>query len=230
MYVIQLFDEYWLRDANDHIDEVYDLEAATQFKTKKAAKALIASVTLSEYCKIQKYADILPDFLEWKKNGMVRREIPKITEESRKYDGEGLEEVIAFHKYHHTHQQEIRYKDYATWPDVEDFLECFYKTGHYHSMDATETMTTFSVKVNQTAEYEIFKKELELLVPHVTWFDDGYACMSIFDHECSEYESRYFLFNKDEDKHVIRNHRGSELYSGTLEECFYRISGRYYYE
>jgi hypothetical protein len=230
-YVIQMFDDFWLRDGDGQVEEIHDLEAATKFKTKKAAKEVIDSITFAEYCKIKKLSEVLPKFLEWKQGGMVRREIPKISGMSRKYDGEGLEEVIAFHKYHHDHEQEVRYEDYRTWPNVDRFLECFYKMERYHSADYTKTMDTFQMKVERTAAYTTFKKELKLLLPHITHIgEDGFAIMSIFDHECSAYESRYFLYNGDKDEHHIKNHYDRVLFTGTLKQCFEEIRARYYYE
>ena len=53
IYVIQIFDDYWVRDGEGQVEEIHDLEAATQFKTKKAAKEVISSLTYAEYCKIK---------------------------------------------------------------------------------------------------------------------------------------------------------------------------------
>ena len=94
-------------------------------------------------------------------------------------------------------------------------------------------MDTFKLKVERAAEYITFKKELKILLPHITHIDeDGFAIMSIFDHECSEYESRYFLYDKDpaKDEHHIKNHYDRVLFSGTLKQCFEEIRTRYYYE
>lgn len=230
MYVIQMFDEYWLRDREGLVEEINDLEAATKFKTKKAAKEVINSTTFAKYCSIKKLSEVLPEFLTWKEQGMVRREIPKITSMSQKYDGEGLEEVIAFHKYHKDHEQKVRYEDWRTWPNVGHFLECFYDMERYNSADHTKTMDSFKVKVERTAEYETFEKELKILLPHITYIDDDrFAVMSIFDYELSEYESRYFLYNIDKDEHRIKNHYDNILFTGTLKECFEEIRTRYYY-
>lgn len=231
MYVIQLLDDYWVRDGEGQIEEIHDLESATKFKTKKAAKEVVSSLTYAEYCKIKKLSDVLPEFLEWKQRGMVRRVIPKISNWSRKYNKDGLEEVIAFHKYHKDNEQEIRFEDYTTWPNVGHFLKCFYEMVRYNSADYTKTMDTFSLMVERTAEYQTFKKELKILLPHITHIDkDGFAIMSIFDHELSEYESRYFLYSKDKDEHYIKNHHDRELFTGTLKQCFDRIQQVYYYE
>jgi hypothetical protein len=233
MYVIQLFEDYWLRDGEGQVEEINDLEAATKFKTKKAAKEVVSSITFSEYCKIKNLSDVLPEFLEWKQRGMVRREIPKISKKSRKYDGEGLEEVIAFHKYHKDHEREVRHEDWSTWPNVGHFLECFHDMERYHSEDYTKTMDTFKLKVERTAEYKTFKKELKILLPHITHIDeDGFAIMSIFDHELSYHETRYFLYDKNsvKDEHHIKNHYDHVLFSGTLKQCFEEIRTRYYYE
>jgi hypothetical protein len=103
----------------------------------------------------------------------------------------------------------------------------------YNSADYTKTMDTFKLKVERAAEYITFKKELKILLPHITHIDeDGFAIMSIFDHECSEFESRYFLYNKDpaKDEHHIKNHYDRILFKGTLKQCFEEIRTRYYYE
>lgn len=231
MYVIQIFDDYWIRDGDGQVEEIHDLEAATQFKTKKAAKEVVNSITHAEYCKIKKLSDELPTFLEWKQDGMVRRELPKISKMSRKYNKEGLKEVIAFHKYHRDHEDEIRSEDWRTWPNVGHFLECFYDMERYNSEDYATTTDTFKVKVERTAEYKTFKKELKLLLPHITHIDkDGFATMSIFDHELSFHETRYFLYDKDKDEHHIKNHYGRMLFTGTMKQCFEEIRARYYYE
>ena len=229
-YVVKMFEEYWLRVCEDHMEELYDLEKATVFNTKKAAKNAINDFNMVEYCEILKLEEELPKFLEWKAGGMIRRSLPKLNKSySRPYNGEGLEDVIDWHLYLKEHEDEISYTDYKTWPDVHEFLDNFYKTESYWEGDYGKLVHSFKLMVSKEANYSKFKKELNKLTPYVSYKEDDYLIFSIFDHELSEYESRYFHYKSDKDCKIMDD-RGNTKLKGTLKECFNKIKQYYYYE
>ncbi len=248
-YIISLFKNiegrgYFFRDAGDHVEEIYDLEKATIFSSKKAAEEAVKSTKMEEYCKIEKYDDLIEEFLKWKEAGMVRRTIPKINKKvSRPYNGEGLEEVIEFKKYHHTHEAEITYEHWKTWPYLSKFLDNFYDHEFYTNRNYTESYMTFKIKIERNkSSFEKFKEEFDRLIPHVTYkipgeTNDGipveYLCFSIFEHTCSEHGIYNFYFNTFEDKHkIVKTTYGHtrDYFQGTFEECYNEIKSELYYD
>lgn len=228
-----MFDQYWMVDKGDSIEEVYDLECATRFKTKKEAKALIDDTKYEEYCEVVKYDDVIGDFMEWKNAGMVRRHISKIDRSySRPFDKDkdDLESVINFYKFHTENEDSVKFSDYTTWPNLDFFLKNFYHLNSYYTDGMSDKLMSAQLMVNKNADFDTFKKEVELMSQYVTFMDDDGLCVfDIFEHTLSEFDSYYFHYNKNEDKHKIVG-RYRKMFSGSLEKCFEEIKREYYYE
>lgn len=225
MYVIKLFENWWVREVDQEVfHEIYDLEKATQYKTKKEAKAFLENITLSEYAEIVKYEDEIDKFLQWKEQGMIRRVLSM--RKSKAYNGEGLKEVIQFHKNNYLDDMSVDYEDYKTWPKINNFMTYFYDIEAYHNKNEFEGLEfTFQIKVEKDCLFSQFKKEIKQLEKHVTYIDDdGYMVFPIFDKDLSQFGTRHFLYNPNEDKHKV------EHFEGTLKQCFEHIKKHYYYE
>lgn len=228
-WVIQLFKEYWVKEQDNCCLEIYDLEQATQYNTKKEASEFINKTNFVQYSKILRYNDVIEKFLEWKNSGMIRREIPLIT--SSKYNGEGLDDVIKFHINHVENENTVSYEDYQTWPNFDKFLIHFYDLQSYHNNDYSELYHTFRLKFDKDGcNFNKFKEELEKLIPYVTYVDaGGDLIFPIFDKDLSEFGTRYFYYNPREDKHTLYE-SSYRQHKGNLKQIFDIIKNHYYYE
>ena len=237
-YVIKMFEEYYFRDAGDCVEELYDLEQATIFTSKKSAKEAIHTLAgMGDYCDILKFDDIIEDFRKWKDAGMVRRTLHKVDEsKSKKYDGEGLEEVIE-HRIWAFNNPQSRYEDAKTWPDVGHFLENFYDTEFYSNHDYTERYMSFQIKLHkQKSVFSKFKEEMEKLLPHVTYVDEdgeGYKIFRVFEHTLGEHGIYSFYYDESQDFHkIVKTTYGSDrdTFKGTLKQCFEKLKKYHYKE
>ena len=230
-YVVKMFDQYWLRECEDHMEEIYDLEQATQYDSKDAAKSAIGRFTYGEYCKIVQYKRALVSFKKWRGAGMIRRELPLVSEDwNRPFnpDVDGLLEVIKFKLFVAENEMQVTQENYNTWPDsLNEYLSCFYdKESYYEDMDTGKLGHTFQIMVTPgKATFEEFKAQLETLMPYVSYKDDdGWLIFPIFDKDLSAYGTRYLHYDPvTEMAHV-------EDYQGNLEDCFGAIERYYYYE
>lgn len=231
-YVIRSFDRYWLMNREDEISEVHDLMFATTFKRKKDAQAVIDSISIGEYCEIVELTDDLVRANdEWISQGMIRRTIPKFT--STKYNGEGVEEVIKFYRFHIQNEAKVAYEDYKTWPIVGDFLDNFYDCVFFRDEDGNSSGSV-QIKVERDkSTFEDFEDELEIVKPfvdRVTELDGKeYKIFPIFDHELSCHETRNLLYHDHNDCKISGRFDRHHL-SGTLEECYNLIKRSFYYE
>ena len=228
-WVIKLFEQYWVKEQESSCLEIYDLEQATQYDTKKSAQDFINKTRMAEHSIIVKYDDVISEFLEWKKNGMIRRTIP-LTISSR-YNGEGMDDVIKFHLFTRGHEMAITHEDYMTWPNINKFTKHFGKIIFVDSDDYSELYCSFDIKLNRDDyDFEVFKNELNKLIPYVSYKDAGGRLIFwIMDKDLSEFGTRYLYYNTKEDKHVIYESRFVE-HKGTLKQLFDIIRKDYYYE
>jgi hypothetical protein len=230
-YVIKAFDKYFIRDAGNCLDEIYDLYQATIYESVQDAKKVFASCTYSEYFKIEEYDSVKKEFDEWKAGGMVRRKLSKIDKEmSRKYNGEPLEEVIKFFIYHHANEDKVRQKDYSTWPDLYLLSKILMGTESYSDRDYTNSWITFKISVKKDVSFTDFKQDIDLALKYTTFKKNGFYIFHIMDHELSRYECRYLHIHESEDRAQIVNHRERIKFDGSIEECFKEIKEQYYYD
>lgn len=228
-YVIKMFNQYYLRDCGDFFEEIYDLEQATIFSSKKKAIACVLDSTYSSNSEVFLLDDILPEFLLWKKSGMVRRNLPKINRlVSRPYNGEGMDEVLKFTSYMFMNENKVDYDDYCTWPKLREVTKFIFDK-ECHSIDGKREIT-FSIAVSQDDDdYRLLEDEIKLTIPYITYRVDGNPHISIFDHTLSEFGSYYLIYNEIDNSHTITTGAGSILFSGTFEEVFIHIKNHYYY-
>jgi len=86
MYIIKVFDQYFLKDDGDYVIETHSPILATDFKTKKEAKDYVAKNTeWKEYATIVKRTQKMVDEFNAWLSTMQRRRIEKI-DRSSKYD------------------------------------------------------------------------------------------------------------------------------------------------
>lgn len=231
-YVIRSFGSCWLMDREGEVNETHDLMFATTFKRKKDAEAVIDSVSIGGHCEIVELTDDLVRVNDdWLAQGMIRGTIPKFT--PMKYNGEGVEEVIKFYRFHIQNEAKVAYEDYKSWPNVGDFLDNFYDCEFYREEDDTISGSV-QIKVKRdNGTFEDFEDELEIVKPFVDCVTeiDGkeYKIFPIFDHELSCHETRNLLYHDASDC-KITGRSGREYRSGTLVECYNLIKERFYYE
>ena len=232
-YVIKSFNKFFIRDSGDHLDEIYDLNHATAFETKKDAVKVCNSCIYSDNFKVVSFESEKKLFDKWAKNGMLRRKLDKVDKRvSRPYNGESLEGVLEFLKIMRkpSNSMKISYEDRATWPEIYTVSKFITSTGTYYQNDDREKeYFSVSISVNRDSVFEEFKEEIELLLKFVDFYKEGYLFLSIIDNELSEFEIRYFLLSPDLKTAKIVNHYDRELFKGSLEECFNEMRKEYYY-
>ena len=200
---------------------------ADLFNTKKEAKKFASTFYIGSLELV--IDEALPNYRRYDNSDNVYRKIPLInTTMNVKYNGEGMKEVVKWWMtYHKSEHNSIEDRVYSSWPQL--YMMCKHLWGVSGYIDKKGTkMTTIQFCVAPDSKLSEFKKELKLVLGDITYTQDGYKVMSIFDHECSEYESR-FLYYKDDTDCKIMNHSGRELGKGTLETCFEIMKTYYYY-
>ena len=222
MYLIQMFDRYYVRVNDGNWDEIYDPNFATSFDTKKAITQWVRKNTIyTEYAKAVDAKQAIEKHNEWAKNGSIRRTFEFVDNNlSRPYNGESAEEVLQWRL---NVDDNIRYEDYKTWPDLHQKFENLFQLQKYPD----ETLT-FSLYFKQTASFENFKKEFSLALPYVTRIEKDYKVFHVFDHFLSEGGNVVDFHYKSDSKCKVVS-RWNDKIVGDLKTCFdYLVAERYY--
>lgn len=230
-HVIKMFDKYYLRNHDDYIEEIYRLDCATVFNSKSEAKKVIGNISYEDHCKIVPYEKELEAFKKYFDSGMIRRTINKINKEySRPYDEENdtISDVINFYIFNSENNEEVKYTHYRTWPRLYLLTKTFFEHQAFWDLSYKNIYHSFQIAINKKVSFEDFKKEFNLFKDYVTFKEEDYLIFRIFDHELSEYETRSLLFKNEEDCKITG--RYSDIFSGTLEECFKVIQKDFYYD
>jgi len=118
---------------------------------------------------------------------------------------------------------------YQSWPDLYSVFKHLHGIESYSSKDYKKTYYSCSINTTKDASFDLFKTELSKVLDFCTYIDDdGYKVFSIFDHELSQYESRYFLYKNDGDWEVSNGRRN--VIEGTFEKCFDTMKREFWYE
>jgi hypothetical protein len=149
-----------------------------------------------------------------------------------KYDKKihGPAEVLAWRlAYRKLPEKAVSYETFRTWPDLFQMFYHLHKETSYHTKDYKTKMHTVSLNTSRDAKYENFYREFSLILNECDFIDEeGRKIFPIFDHELSEYQTRYFAFSGYENC-AITNGRYT-LFEGTFEECFNLMKREYWYE
>lgn len=229
MFIINLFEQYYVRVNDKNWDEIFNPNYATLFKSKKEAKEwLVKNTTLEEYANVVDLKDTVEKYNEWSKNGSVRRSFDFVDNSlSRPYNNESPEEVLEWRL--KVNSEQIRYDDYKTWPDLYTLFNNVYRLTEYHSDDYSKKYVSFELYFRKDSKFKEFKKEFDLILPKVTSQKNGYKDFSVFDHFLSEGGDSVDLFYKtDEDCYVAG--RYTNKIKGSLKECFEYLRKERYYE
>lgn len=226
---------YYVRDnENGTWDEILDPHFATVFNQKKQAKDWAKeNITFTEYVKVVQSEPEDKKFDEWVQKGMIRRSFNVINKEiSRKYNNESPEDVLKqLILFQRTDENEYSYKDYATWPNLNSVFEFLFDTESYVSRKNDDDYHTFSIYVKPDSKYKNFEKEIQLIIPHITYFDsDGGKIISIFDRFLSAGGDSACLVANNDGTFSVKGAYFRPLEHKSLEECFGFIKKYRYYE
>ena len=229
MFLICLFEKYYVKVNGKKWDEIYDPNKATVFKSEKEAKNWVkTNTTFEEYAKVVNSENSINEHNEWYQNGSVRRSFDVVNNNlSRPYNGESPEEVLEWMLA--VDLDQIRYKDYETWPSLFYLFKNIHRLDKFYSDDYTKQYISFSFCFRPQSSFEEFKKEFDLVVKNTSYEKDGYKVFSVFDRFLSESGNSVNLFYKnDQDCYVAG--RWIEQERGSLKECFEYLKKERYYE
>ena len=201
----------------------HDPRKADTFSTKKAAQEFASTFNMETMIDtLDKHIDL---FLN---ADYVYRQIPLIDSSlNQKYAGETADGVLNWWlRYAKLPEGSVTYDVYRTWPSL--FAVCKHIHSHSVYRSNKESFITFQLFASEDSKFKDFEKEVKKVLEHVTLLQDGYKKFSIFDHELSEFETRYFLHKNDQDCRIM-GFMGRVLKSGSMEECFNTIKTDYYY-
>lgn len=228
MYIICLFEQWYVRVNPTDWDELYNPHFATLFASEKDANNWVKkNTTFAEYAKAVDSEESIKKYNEWIDKGSIRRSFALVDNTlSRKYNGESAEDVL---KWRLTVEPDsIRYEDYATWPNLHQKFNNLFQIERYHRGKDEKTLISLSIFFRKTAKFKVFRKELDLVLPSVTLIEDGYKIFSVFDHFLSEGGNSVKLFYKADNDCEVRG-RYCNTIKGTLKDCFdYLVKNRYY--
>jgi len=224
---------YYIRDnQNGTWYEIYTPYEATTFTSRKKAKDWVkTNTTLEEYSKICKKADEIVKFDEWAKNGFVRRSFDVVDNNlSRPYNNESPDEVLAWRIAYSMSSEDVRYRDYKTWPDLYSIFKCLNSINLYGDNKGKDLLS-FSMAVRKDTEFSVFCEELNKIVDKVTFLDeDGDKVIDIFDHKLGYGgDTVSFVIHKN-GKYSIKSTWIYQVERVSLERAFEYWKAYRYYE
>jgi len=229
MFIVSLFELYYVRVNENSWDEIFNPNYATTFKTKKEANNWVErNTTFKEYAKVVDSKKTIKEYEEWQSNGSVRRTFYLVDNTlSRPYAGESPEEVLEWllkvDKY------QIRYEDSKTWPELYSLFKHIHRLNKFPDDDSKEECVSFSLSFKLDSNFEEFKKEFALIVKSTTYEKNGYKIFDVFDRFLSEGGNSVDLFYKNDNDCYVSG-RWSEKVRGSLKECFEYLRKERYYE
>lgn len=225
MYIIQVFDQYYLKDDGDHVIETYSPIVATGFTTKKEATEYVTEYTeWKDYSKIIKRTKTLVDeFNEWLVT-MQRRKIEKI-DRSGKHDFDptihGKEEVFDF-CLNRNDKTTRSFESYKTWPSL---IKYFSNLIDVVRVEDDQYYVQCWFRKDDT--YPTFEKEMAYLFNRL---DVVELTISVLDHHLSEGgDSVAFTINRDLTNISLEGRFVRDTTYKSLKDCFdFLVEERYY--
>lgn len=231
MYIINTFEDCYAKvtPQNGWI-ETYNPNEATKFSTAKEARNWFKKFTAFEnYGKPVNAAKAIQKFDKWCKNGMVRRKFKPLPAASRKYNNESPEEVLKWYVEIRDREDDIRFEDRDTWPDLYDVFDCIWSPHSvYANNNETKLLHSFQMCIRKDTKFDVFEKELKLILPFITRKDsEGGLIIDIFDRFLSEDGGVNFIVYKNKYS-FVGNYFDIEF--KTLKEAFDWWQKERYYE
>lgn len=220
MYIIEVFDQYFLKDDGEYVIQTYSPIVATSFKTKKEAKDYVANNTeWKKYAKIVKRTQKMVDeFNVWLVT-MQRGKIKKI-DRTGKHDFDpskhGRDEVFKFWL-DDQHLPDMSQQSYETWPELSDYFKNLYSI---HRGDDNQ----FHIECwfRKGDDYHQFEKEMVYLFDQVNEDELTISVSDMFD-------SVTFTINRPLTDIKMSGRNISNQTYRTLKECFdFMVKERYY--
>lgn len=233
-YILKLFDKYYLSylEGDSYFRESYNPNEALAFKSRKAAVDWVRTNTnLSEYAKVTDKKVAIKEYESWVQNGMVRCKRPLINHQlSRLYNNEDKYEVLDWWiTYHKSEEGCVKYENYITWPKLYNKFHHLRDVKRYGDSEGN-TLLTFSISVSsKDTDIDLFREELNLVLPHVTYLEDKVPCLDIFDYICGEGGNFSNLLSHPNDVWEVKD-RWQTLKKGSLEEVFNYIKTCRFYD
>ena len=226
---------YYVRiNNNKNFDEIYNPSFATHFNTKEEAKKWIDTYSsMAEYSKVVEFQNACNKYKEWEKAGSIRRTLNCVNlSMSRPYNNESIDDVIDWWIYTTLNEDQIKYEDYKTWPDLHQMSKHLFCIESYRNKDYSEEYITFQIRTSRSGKFKEFEKELNRVMNKVTYkTDDDYLIFPIFDHYLSEGGNSEYLEIHPKTKHArISNRYGPVKEFNSLKEAFKYIKKERYYE
>lgn len=205
---------YYIRINENSWDEIYNPYFATEFNSiEEALNWGRKETTFGEYIHVLSAKEEIQKYLEWTKNGSVRRTFKFLDKKiSKPYNNESPIEILNWHISQQT--ESVLQEHYNSWPSLFTVFE------HIHSLGRTmggDIMFTIGVK--KDANFETFKKELDLILPYNTNCEDSYKVINIVDHFLCEGGNSVDLSYKDENDCKVGG-MFTFVVEGTLKKCF----------
>lgn len=225
MYLIKLFKQYYIHVNENTFDEIHNPDFATVFSSiKEATDWVRTNTTLEEYAEAVDSVTECQKYAKWMENGGIRRSFDFTNNElSRKYNNESPEEIFKWRI--SIDSDNIRYEDYRTWPDLYSKFNNLWSVACYSDGEYKSVRLYFT----KVADYDIFKRELDLVLPYVTRFEGEYKVFDVFDRFLSEGGNSVCLYYKsDSDCYVYG--RWNQKTTGDLKRCFEYLREHRYYE
>lgn len=225
MYIIKVFDQYFLKDDGDYVIETHSPILATDFKTKKEAKDYVAKNTeWKEYATIVKRTQKMVDEFNAWLSTMQRRRIEKI-DRSGKYDfnqsKHGRDEVFDFWMNKHSKPGAMSDESFLTWPYLSAYFKNLYSVGR-----TGDNQYYVECWFRVGDDYNTFEKEMVYLFDHVT-VDE--LKISVFDHFLCEGGNKVdFTINRSLSEVTVEERFNKKSFK-SLKECFdFMVKERYY--
>lgn len=225
---------YYVRCGEYSWEEILSPHVATEFKSESLAiEWSKENTTFGEYAVALDPQPEKEKFDEWVKNGMVRRKFDIVDKKlSRKYNNETPEEILAWWIAKWEDKSGVRYEDYKTWPKLNSVFKHLSDCVSYYSKGYSGPLLhSFSVFTGRDGKFEDFKKELDLILPHITHLNDnGDKLIDVFDHYLSESGNSVKLVAHKNGKFSVEGRYDTPIKNSDLEKCFEYLRQERYYE
>jgi len=179
-YIIEYYGSYLKVSCDLYSwDLVKNPHKATPFINKQGAKKWIkqnTAIEKSDYT-LKHKKEICYIFDKWVEEGMIISSHPPLDRTiARKYNGETKKEVLDWHVRKTIAQNNdnfvIRHDDEETWPELSEIFECiscFESFLHDEDDENSDIKYSFYFCLEKDSKYSVFKKELDLVLPYVTF-------------------------------------------------------------
>lgn len=246
-YVIsnQLLDNFVfycrLNEQDNVMELIWNPDYATKFSSKQKAKDFINKYIpqngISAREKIVLLKGAKTKFNKWVKTiqtGGILNTYNIKSFLSKPYQGENKYKVLQW--WIDIHKDDtidlIDYKHYETWPNLYELFDHIFNVQEYcDTEDYSKKYLSFSIRVNKNSRYQTFKKEIDLILPHITFIDDKNSkIIDIFDRYLSEGGNSVYLHAHTDGKFSVKGRYNTIIEKTILKKCFEYLKRERYYD